>query len=159
MNCHSGMTKAVKRDRLPRIVLLGMPNTGKSTFFNRITGSAAAVGNWPGMTVSFLQAQVKIDGKLTELVDLPGIYDLNGFSDDEKVVRHFLENFPIDLVVVIINALQIKALGLPAVVILIFPNGNGAIVLFSLYLLSFLAAIATAALFQGIFKNDEPFVL
>ena len=41
----------------------------------------------------------------------------------------------------------------------VFPNGNGAIVLFSLYLLSFVAAIATAAVFQSVFKNDEPFVL
>jgi ferrous iron transport protein B len=41
----------------------------------------------------------------------------------------------------------------------VFSRGNGAIVLFSLYLLSFIAAIATAALFQGVFKNDEPFVL
>ena len=89
MSCHSGKTRILKCDRAARIVLLGMPNTGKSTFFNRVTGSAAAVGNWPGMTVSFLQAKVEIDGKLTELVDLPGIYDLNGFSDDEKVVRDF----------------------------------------------------------------------
>ena len=41
----------------------------------------------------------------------------------------------------------------------VFSGGNGAMVLFSLYLLSFVAAIATAALFQGVFKNDEPFVL
>ncbi len=128
MSCHGGKTIVSKRDLVKRIVLVGMPNTGKSTFFNRITGSAAAVGNWPGMTVSFLQGQINIDGKLTELVDLPGIYDLNGFSDDEKVVRDFLEKFPLDLVIVVLNAsqidrqiclpLQIKALGLPAVVML-----------------------------------------
>ncbi len=56
------------------------------------------MNNWLGMKVSFLQAKVKIDGKLTELVDLPGIYDLNRFSDDEKVVRDFLEKFPINIV-------------------------------------------------------------
>ena len=128
MSCHSGKTIVTKSDRCKRIVLLGMPNTGKSTFFNRITGSAASVGNWPGMTVDLLQAQVNIDDKTTELVDLPGIYDLNGFSDDEKVVRDFLEKFTFDLVIVVVNAsqidrqiclpLQIKALGLPAVLIL-----------------------------------------
>ncbi|MFM2315426.1 MAG: hypothetical protein RLZZ04_4704 [Cyanobacteriota bacterium] len=128
MTCHSSKTTVFPSDRLKRVVLVGMPNTGKSTFFNRITGSAAAVGNWPGMTVSFLQAQIKIDGKVTELVDLPGIYDFNGFSEDEKIVRDFLEKFPFDLIIVVLNAsqidrqisltLQIKALGLPAVIIL-----------------------------------------
>ena len=128
MSCHSGKTIVSKRNLVKRIVLLGMPNTGKSTFFNRITGSAATVGNWPGVTVNFLQAQINIGGKLTELVDLPGIYDLNGFSDDEQIVRDFLEKFPLDLVIILLNAsqidrqiclpLQVKALGLPAVVIL-----------------------------------------
>ncbi|MEL7037423.1 MAG: ferrous iron transport protein B [Cyanobacteria bacterium J06592_8] len=111
-----------------RVALIGMPNTGKSTFFNRITGVAAHVGNWPGVTVDLLQANVPINGKTTEFVDLPGIYDLNGFTDDEKVVQNFLENYAIDLVIVVINAsqidrqirmpLQIKALGLPAVLML-----------------------------------------
>jgi ferrous iron transport protein B len=41
----------------------------------------------------------------------------------------------------------------------VFPNGNGALVLFSLYLLSFIASIITAAMFQGTFKNEEPFVI
>lgn len=128
MSCHRDKTIVAKSDRCKRIVLLGMPNTGKSTFFNRLTGSAATVGNWPGMTVDLLQAQINIDGKPTELVDLPGIYDLNGFSDDEKVVQDFLEKFPLDLVIVVVNAsqidrqiclpLQIKALGLPAVLVL-----------------------------------------
>ena len=118
----------MKRDRLKRIVLLGMPNTGKSTLFNRLTGAAAAVGNWPGMTVNFLQAQVKIGHKLNDFVDLPGIYAFDGLSEDEKVARRFLTKFPFDLVVVVINAsqidrqislpLQIKALGKPVVVIL-----------------------------------------
>jgi ferrous iron transport protein B len=106
-----------------------MPNTGKSTFFNRITGgSNAYVGNWPGMTVSLMQAQIKIDDQLAEVVDLPGIYDLNGFSDDEAVVQRFLENYNTNLAIIVLNAsqidrqvrlaLQVKALGLPAVAIL-----------------------------------------
>jgi len=139
MNCHDGTTNlrssktfsqdSIRNgDRPKRIVLVGMPNTGKSTFFNRFAGSNAAVGNWPGMTVDILQAQLKIDGQPAELVDLPGIYDFNGFSEDEKIARQFIENNPFDLILVILNAsqidrqiaipLQIKALGLPAVVIL-----------------------------------------
>ena len=84
-----------------------MPNTGKSTFFNRLTGSSSRVGNWPGVTVDLLSARVVLGGQAVEVVDLPGIYDLHGFSDDERIVRRFLENIPLDLIAVIINATQL----------------------------------------------------
>ena len=77
---------------MKRIALLGMPNTGKSTLFNRISGASARVGNWPGITVDLMSAKVLLGGHIAELVDLPGIYDLHGFSEDEQVVRHFLAN-------------------------------------------------------------------
>lgn len=128
MTCHTITTTIPKSNATKRVALLGMPNTGKSTFFNRITGVSAHVGNWPGITVDILQAYVKINDEITEFVDLPGFYNLNGFSEDEKVVQKFLENYAIDLVIVILNAsqidrqiclpLQVKALGLPAVVML-----------------------------------------
>ncbi|QWT46347.1 ferrous iron transport protein B [Azospira inquinata] len=113
---------------MKRIVLLGMPNTGKSTYFNRLTGASARVGNWPGVTVDLLSAKILVGGAMAEVVDLPGIYDLHGFSDDEKVVRHFLEDNPVDLAVLLVNAvqverqlslvLQLQALGLPAILLL-----------------------------------------
>lgn len=128
MNCHSGATAVKTAKAVKRVALIGMPNTGKSTLFNRLTGATAFVGNWPGVTVDLLQANVNINNETVEFVDLPGIYDLNGFSEDEKVVQHFLENFGVNLVVVVLNAaqidrqirlaLQIKALGLPAIIIL-----------------------------------------
>lgn len=113
---------------MKRIVLLGMPNTGKSTLFNRLSGSSARVGNWPGITVDLASAKILAGGHIAELVDLPGLYDLHGFSEDEQVVRHFLENNNVDLVMIVLNssqidrqlslALQIRALGLPAMLIL-----------------------------------------
>ncbi len=111
-----------------RLALLGMPNTGKSTFFNRLTGAAARIGNWPGITVDLLSAKVLLAGTLVEVVDLPGIYNLHGFSDDEMVVRHFLETQMVNGLIVVLNAtqldrqlslaLQLKRLGLPMVVLL-----------------------------------------
>ena len=113
---------------MKRIALLGMPNTGKSTFFNRLTGASARVGNWPGITVDLMSAKVLLGGAMVEIIDLPGVYDIHGFSDDELVVRHFIENNPIDLVLIILNttqierqlslALQVKQLGLPALLLL-----------------------------------------
>ncbi len=113
---------------MKRVALLGMPNTGKSTFFNRLTGASARVGNWPGITVDLMSAKLPLAGGMAEIIDLPGIYDLHGFSDDEQVVRHFLENTAVDLVLIILNAtqierqlalaLQLHQLGLPAVLLL-----------------------------------------
>lgn len=113
---------------MKRIALLGMPNTGKSTLFNRISGASARVGNWPGITVDLMSAKILLGGHIAELIDLPGIYDLHGFSDDEQVVRHFLENNEIDLVILVLNTsqvdrqlslgLQVRDLGLPTVLML-----------------------------------------
>jgi ferrous iron transport protein B len=110
------------------IAVLGMPNTGKSTLFNRLTGHHAQIGNWPGLTVELLQADLTIHERALHLIDLPGIYDLRGHSEDEAVVRRFLERSTVDLVLVVLNAsqldrqlrlaLQVQLLGLPAVVVL-----------------------------------------
>jgi len=113
---------------MKRVALLGMPNTGKSTLFNRISGSSARVGNWPGITVDLMSAKILLGGHIAELVDLPGLYDLHGFSDDEQVVRHFLSSHPVDLIIIVLNstqidrqlslALQIRELGLPTLLLL-----------------------------------------
>jgi len=128
MRCHAGAIATKTPNAVKRVVLIGMPNCGKSTLFNRITGASAFVGNWSGVTVDLLQATIPIKGQLVEFVDLPGIYDLNSFSDDEKVVSYFLETFQIDLVLLVLNAaqidrqirlpLQLKSLGLPSIALL-----------------------------------------
>ncbi len=127
-NSNSGTASPKPESGVKRIAVLGMPNVGKSTLFNRITGAGAFVGNWPGVTVDLLKAEVNLDGQKVEFIDLPGIYDLEGYSEDERVVQVFFETYPVDLVLVILNAvqidrqirlaLQIKALGIPAVIIL-----------------------------------------
>ncbi len=111
-----------------RIVLLGMPNTGKSTLFNRLTGSMARTGNWPGITVDLMTARLIVGGDLVELVDLPGIYDLRGYSDDEEVVRAFLMTQEVHAIIVVANAVQLErqlhlafqvlSLGIPALLAL-----------------------------------------
>lgn len=91
---------------MKRVALLGMPNTGKSTLFNRLTGAHAKVGNWPGLTVELLNARLVVGDQVVQLVDLPGIYDLNGFSDDEKVVTTFLDTQKTDLIIFVLNTSQ-----------------------------------------------------
>ena len=113
---------------MKRIALIGMPNAGKSTLFNRMSGASAKVANWPGVTVDLLSSKLLLAGEMVELIDLPGIYDLHGFSDDEQVVRHFIANNDVDLVLMVANAsqidrqlsltLQLKSLNMPTVVLL-----------------------------------------
>ncbi len=124
----SPLLDVVSTAGLKQIAVLGMPNTGKSTFFNRFTGANASIGNWPGITVDLLVAKIKLGQQETQVVDLPGIYDLRGFSEDEEVVRRFLESNPVHLVIIILNAtqldrqislaLQVKHLNLPALLLL-----------------------------------------
>ncbi|HKK04981.1 MAG TPA: ferrous iron transport protein B [Gammaproteobacteria bacterium] len=90
-----------------RIALVGMPNTGKSTFFNRLTGAATRTGNWPGVTVDLRSAKILLGAEMVEVVDLPGIYDLQGYSEDEHVVRDFLTHNAVDLVCLVLNATQL----------------------------------------------------
>ena len=80
-----------------RVALLGMPNTGKSTFFNRLTGANARVGNWPGKTVTRAEGGFEFGGKRYKMVDLPGTYSLLATSLDEQVARNFIlfgQQFP-----------------------------------------------------------------
>lgn len=64
------------------IALLGAPNTGKSTLYNRLTGGNALIANWPGLTVELMRGALPAgpDGRPRQLVDLPGIHDLDGHS-------------------------------------------------------------------------------
>jgi ferrous iron transport protein B len=74
------------------IALVGNPNCGKSTIFNNLTGAAQVVGNYPGVTVEKKEGICKYKDFEIKVVDLPGMYSLNGNSEDEKVSADFLLN-------------------------------------------------------------------
>lgn len=77
--------------RALRVALVGRPNTGKSSLFNRLTGLNQKVGNYPGVTMEKHVGLAKIGaGALAEVVDLPGVYSLHPSSDDERVVMQAL---------------------------------------------------------------------
>ncbi|MFE8696241.1 ferrous iron transport protein B [Cytobacillus sp. FJAT-53684] len=88
------------------IALIGNPNTGKTSLFNKLTGSYEYVGNWSGVTVEKKVGLFK--NKKDKLIDLPGIYSLNPLSKDEGVVTQFLLSDHVDQMINILDASQLE---------------------------------------------------
>ena len=86
------------------VALAGNPNVGKSTLFNRLTGSAVETANYPGMTVGLNIASATWSGQEVQLVDLPGTYGLDPVSEDQWVARHGLVDWRPDVVVAVVDA-------------------------------------------------------
>lgn len=116
-----------------KIALVGNPNTGKTSLFNKLTGLNQKVGNYPGITVDKKTGTCKIEpGQKAQIIDLPGTYSLNANSRDEEIVAEVLtspghEDYP-DAVVVVADAsnlrrnlllfTQVYDLGIPVVLAL-----------------------------------------
>ena len=79
-------SEAARRALKPLVLLLGNPNTGKTTLFNRLTGQNARIGNYPGVTVERRSGSSRLDGnRQAEVVDLPGTYSLSARSAEEQI--------------------------------------------------------------------------
>ncbi len=84
-----------------KVALLGNPNVGKTTIFNALTGLKQRVGNWPGVTIEKREGQL---GKNIKIVDLPGIYAMDTYSNEEKISKNYLEQEDVDVIVNIVDA-------------------------------------------------------
>ena len=88
------------------VALAGNPNCGKTTLFNRLTGSKQRVGNWPGVTVDRKVGKVK--GADAKIVDLPGIYSLSPYTPEEIVTRNYILEENPDVVLNIVDASNLE---------------------------------------------------
>ena len=110
-----------------RIALAGNPNSGKTTLFNKLTGSNQFVGNWPGVTVEKKEGKLIVDKEVV-LTDLPGIYSLSPYTLEEVVARNYLIEEKPDAILNIVDATnlernlylttQLTELGIPVVIAL-----------------------------------------
>jgi len=115
------------------IALIGPPNAGKSTLFNRLTGLRQKVANYPGVTVEKKTGVARLTGAEVEVVDLPGVYSLAPRSEDEQISHDVLSGGvegmrrPDGVVLVLDStnlsrhltlAAPVIALGLPTLVVL-----------------------------------------
>ncbi|MDF2677271.1 MAG: feoB [Bacillota bacterium] len=87
--------------------LVGNQNSGKTTLFNKLTGSNQHVGNFPGVTIEKKEGQIK-KHKDAWIVDLPGIYSLSPYSLEEVVTRDFILKENPDLIINIVDATNIE---------------------------------------------------
>ena len=90
-----------------RIALAGNPNCGKTTMFNNLTGAVQYVGNWPGVTVEKKEGNLKGE-KAVSVVDLPGIYSLSPYTNEEVVSRDYLASDEPSAVLNIVDATNIE---------------------------------------------------
>src|SRR6202045_4355867 len=116
------------------VAIIGPPNSGKSTLFNRLTGLRQKVANFPGVTVEHHMGRVRVDGgREVYVIDLPGVYSLTPRTEDEQVTHDVLLGHMKDLprpdaVLLILDstnlarhlvlAAPVLSLGLPTLVIL-----------------------------------------
>ena len=89
------------------LALAGNQNCGKTTLFNALTGSNQHVGNFPGVTVDQKIGDVKGE-KSCQVVDLPGIYSLRPYTQEEIVTRDFIINEKPDGIINIVDATNIE---------------------------------------------------
>jgi len=127
------------------VALIGPPNSGKSTLFNRLTRLRQKVGNYPGITVEQRTGLLAGGGKQIKLIDLPGVHGLTPYSEDERVAVEVLtgrmDGIRPDAVLLILDATKLTrqltlaapiiALGLPTLVLLnmadLFAKRGGAL--------------------------------
>jgi ferrous iron transport protein B len=99
-----------KEEKVKKFILVGNPNCGKSTLFNALTGLKQPVGNFSGVTVDVCQGRVKrkFGASETVIVDVPGLYSLNGGSGDAEIAAEEIKKGEYDCIINVVDATALE---------------------------------------------------
>jgi ferrous iron transport protein B len=100
--CSDKKCKEPVSEDLPKVVLVGNPNVGKSVVFNALSGFYVEVSNYPGTTVDVSRAFADFG----EIIDTPGAYSLGNYTDDEIVTQNIVQTA--DVIINVVGALSIE---------------------------------------------------
>lgn len=97
-----------RKDKVINVALIGNPNCGKTSIFNKVSGAREHVGNYAGVTVGAKTGTLKYKGYLFNLVDLPGTYSLSAYSPEELYVMRYLREETPDVIVNVVVASNLE---------------------------------------------------
>ncbi|MDE5790223.1 MAG: ferrous iron transport protein B [Muribaculaceae bacterium] len=100
--------KNLRKDRIINVALIGNPNCGKTSIFNKVSGAREHVGNYAGVTVDAKEGVIKYKGYLLKIVDLPGTYSLSAYSPEELYVMRYLRAETPDVIVNVVVASNLE---------------------------------------------------
>ena len=101
-------SSTVRKDKIINIALIGNPNCGKTSIFNRVSGAHEHVGNYAGVTVGAKAGKLHYKGYEINGVDLPGTYSLSAYSPEELVVMRYLREETPDVIVNVVVASNLE---------------------------------------------------
>lgn len=90
------------------VVLVGNPNVGKTLLINKISGSNLHVGNFTGVTIEKAEASLEYKNHKIRIIDLPGTYSINEYSQEEKITTNFLLNEKFDVILNIADSTNLE---------------------------------------------------
>lgn len=98
----------LRTDKIINVALIGNPNCGKTSLFNRVSGAHEHVGNYAGVTVGAKEGTIKYKGYRFNIVDLPGTYSLSAYSPEELYVMRYLREEVPDVIINVVVASNLE---------------------------------------------------
>ena len=99
---------SLRKDKIINVALIGNPNCGKTSLFNKVSGAHEHVGNYAGVTVGAKEGSLKHKGYRINIIDLPGTYSLSAYSPEELYVMRYLREETPDVIINVVVASNLE---------------------------------------------------